>query len=447
MSDKRQNAASILDINLPAGTFALILAVVLATAFLAPPTVLAQTYTVLHSFTGGGDGGDPGTNLVMDRAGNLYGTTYSDGIDGLGGVFKLARGRSGWILHPLYVFTGTDGSGPSSLIMGPDGSLYGTNSGGGGGGPCGGGGCGTVFRLTPPATVCKSVECPWSATILYHFTGQADGGVPLGVLADQAGNLYGTTRFGGNFGGECGGAGGGCGVVYELSPSNGGWTETVLYAFNGGPNSGANPYGGVIFDAAGNLYGTTSGFAFYGTDNVFELSPSGSGWMETVLSNFGPYGGSQPYSPLAGLIRDSSGVLYGMTYQGGSSAFGTVYSVSPSSGGWTLSLLHSFNNDYGDGQPQFADLFMDAAGNLYGTTPGGPGYGNVFQMTPSNGGWSYNNLYSFTGGSDGAYPFSTVIMDASGNLFGTTLGGGIQNNQVCSGGGSGGCGVVWEITP
>ncbi len=397
----------------------------------------AQTLQVLHTFTGGGDGARPGTNLVMDRAGNLYGTTYTVGNDSFGGVFKLVHGRTGWILYPLYAFTGTEGISPSSLIMGPDGNLYGTNSGGGGGGACNGSGCGTVFKLTPPATVCKSVDCPWTATILHHFTGQADGGVPLGVLVYQDGNLYGTTRFGGTSSGGCDGGGGGCGVVYELSPSNGGWTETVLYTFNGSLGSGANPYGGVIFDPAGNLYGTASGFTFFGTDNVFELSPSGSGWTQTVLSNFGPYGGSQPYSPLAGLIRDSAGNLYGMTYQGGSPGLGTVYSVSPSNG-WMLTTLYSFNNDYGDGRPQFANLFMDAAGNLYGTTPGLPGYGNVFQMTHSNGGWSYNNLYSFTGGSDGGDPYSTVIMDASGNLYGTASEGGS---------GSDGYGTVWELTP
>jgi len=439
MAKERQNIPSVLDINSRPATFALVLGMMFATAFLAAPAVNAQTYTVLHSFTGGGDGGDPGTNLVMDRAGNLYGTTYSAGSDSFGGVFKLVHGRTGWVLYPLYAFTGTDGSSPQGLIMGPDGSLYGTNSGGGGGGSCGGAGCGTVFKLTPPATVCKSAECSWSATILHHFTGQADGGTPLGALVYQAGNLYGTTRFGGSAG---------SGVVYELSPSNGGWTETVLYTFSGS-NDGGNPYGGVVFDSAGNLYGTASCCTFFGTDNVFELSPSGSGWTETVLSNFGPYGGLQPYSPLAGLIRDSAGNLYGTANQGGSSRLGAVFSLSPANGGWIMTSLYSFTADYGDEYPAFASLFMDAAGNIYGTTPGlygnspGADYGNIFQMTPSNGGWSYNNLYSFTGGSDGAYPFSTVIMDGSGNLYGTTYGGGTVNVRACNGG----CGVVWEITP
>jgi uncharacterized repeat protein (TIGR03803 family) len=429
--------------SLRPATFVVALAMMLATAFLAAPAADAQTYTVLHSFTGVGDGGVPGTNLVMDRAGNLYGTTYDGGTYGLGGVFKLAHGRSGWVLDPLHDFTATDGSSPSSLIMGPDGALYGANSGGGGGGSCGSSGCGTVFKLTPPATVCKSVDCLWTATILYRFTGQTDGAAPMGVLTYQNGNLYGTTRFGGNVA-ECHGGAeeGGCGVVYQLSPFHGAWTETVLYTFDGS-NDGGYPYGGVIFDPAGNLYGTTSGSSFLGTGNVFELSPSGSGWTETVLANFGPYGGTQPYFPYAGLIRDGGGNLYGTTSQGGSSHLGAVFSVSPSNGGWTLTSLYSFNGEYGDGRPQLADLFMDAAGNLYGTTPGGPGYGNVFQMTPSDGGWSYNNLYSFTDGSDGGYPLSTVIMDASGNLYGTTYGGGIQNPQACTEG----CGVVWKITP
>jgi hypothetical protein len=122
---------------------------------LATMPALAQTFQVLHYFTGGGDGARPGTGLVMDRAGNLYGTTYSVGNDRFGGVFKLVHGRTGWILYPLYAFTGTEGISPSSLIMGPDGNLYGTNSGGGGGGSCDGGGCGTVFKLTPPSAGCR----------------------------------------------------------------------------------------------------------------------------------------------------------------------------------------------------------------------------------------------------------------------------------------------------
>ena len=151
----------------------------------------AQTLSVLHTFTGGADGSIPGTNLVMDRRGNLYGTTQKNPL-GFGEVFELTKHGSSWVLSTLYVFAGGDGADPSGLIMGSDGSLYGTNSGGGHGE------WGTVFKLTPPATACKSATCRWSFTKLYDFTGQADGGGPYGQLVEQNGNLYGATLYGGN---------------------------------------------------------------------------------------------------------------------------------------------------------------------------------------------------------------------------------------------------------
>jgi len=442
MARKEQIAIPILGTNLQIRTISLVAVVMIATIIIATPVAQAQTLTVIHAFTGGGDGDFPGPSLVMDRTGNLYGTTFFSGFNSGGGVFELVQRGSGWVLNPLVNFSGTEGSYTNNVIVGPDGNLYGTNPNGGGVGSCDYEGCGTVFELTPPVTRCGSAVCPWSLTILYRFTGQADGGNPAGVIFDQVGNLYGTTFYGGNMTGQC--APYGCGVVYKLSPSNGGWTETVLYAFNGGTNDGANPPEDVIFDSSGNLYSMTTFGGTEGAGTVFKLTPSGSGWTESVLHNFG--NGSDGKYPSSALILDGSGNFYGTTQGGGNDGLGTVYSLSPSGSGWTEAVLYSFNGSYGDEYPQFGRLFLDAPGNLYGTTPGNDGsspYGNVFQMTPSNGGWSYSSLHSFTGGSDGGTPYSTVVMDASGNLYGTAYQGGYTNNDLCQ---FVGCGVVWKIT-
>ncbi len=447
MATQRQSVTSIFDVNLRAGKIALAMAVLFPAMILAAAAAQAQTYDVIHAFTGGPDGGLPGTSLIMDRGGNLYGSTASN-PGSFGGVFKLARRGAGWVVTTLHVFEGTEGSGTTTLILGPDGSVYGTNRVGGGGGSCSQVGCGTIFKLTPPATVCHSVDCPWSATILYRFTGQADGGNPMGIVFDPAGNLYGATQGGGTST-NCGRPG--CGVVFELSPSNGSWTESVLHNFTGAPDDGYQPYAGVIRDSGGNLYGTTNGGGSNQGGTAYQLSPSGSGWAETILHNFenGPRGSA----PNAGLILDTAGDLYSTLRQGGGSNRGAVYSILPSNGEWTETLLHSFTDSNGDEYPALASLLMDPSGNLYGTTPGLDGnpsdspptgdYGNLFMMTLSNGGWNYISLYRFTGGSDGGSPFSTPIRDASGNLYGTTSSGGIQNVSACNGG----CGVVWEITP
>ena len=216
----------------------------------------AQTYNILHSFSGGGDGGTPSAGLIMDRAGNLYGTAQYGGA-GNGTVFKLSHPGSGWILSTLYAFQGgNDGLGPEArVIFGPDGGLYGTTTSGGFQG------YGTVFELRPPVTACKSAICPWTETVLYRFQGGSDGIDPAyGDLSfDPMGNLYGTTSGGGLQ--LC--SGNTCGVVFKLARSGGGWTESVLYSFTGG-NDGGTPYSGVILDSTGNLYGT----AYYGGANT-----------------------------------------------------------------------------------------------------------------------------------------------------------------------------------
>ena len=420
---------------MPTATYALVLAVIFATITIAVPVVTAQTYTVIHNFTDQGDGGIPEAGLSLDRAGNLYGTTASGGTYDSGTVFKVSHSGSGWLTTPLFSFIPRDGYAPSArVIFGPDGSLYGTTQAGGQGGSCGAGdGCGTVFRLTPSPTACKSALCSWNETVLYRFRGGADGGVPASeVIFDQAGNLYGTTTVGGY---TTLGCSAGCGVVYKLSPSNGGWSESVLYAFMGGAD-GYFPFSGLIFDPTGDLYGTTESGGSSNTGTVFELTPSGSGWTKNTIYSFEDNPGG--IFPFGGPVFDSSGNLYGTTLEGGNSncyeGCGTIFSLSPSNSGWVHTLLHEFSGA-GDAFPR-GSLIMDSAGNLYGTTSGELQTGNVFELAPSSGGWTYTSLHNFTGGSDGDNPWGQVTLDAHGNLYGTA-----------SGGGSYYFGAVWEITP
>ncbi|MGA8813751.1 MAG: choice-of-anchor tandem repeat GloVer-containing protein [Candidatus Sulfotelmatobacter sp.] len=397
-----------------------------------------QTYTVLHSFTGGVDGATPSAGLTMDAAGNLYGTTL-DGGSGYGTVFKLTRKNSGWFLTRPYSFQGgSDGASPAaSVIFGPDGNLYGTTL-YGGGGTCGQGSCGTAFELHLEATVCSSSVCPWPETVLHRFTGD-DGGVPHGSLVfDTAGNIYGTTSWYGALD---------SGTVFELIPSGGGWTESVLWNFMIGTDGGAAPQSGVILDAFGNLYGTTYLGGHWEEGTIFQLMRSGSGWVENVLYPF--YGGMDGNFPVGGLIFDRSGNLYGTASVGGEGGGygpgGTVDELT--SGNWDFVLVYAIPGSSTNLVPgPQASLTMDASGNLYGTTTGDGAtlHGNVFRLSPSNGGWTYTSLYDFTGGSDGAYPISTVTLGADGNLYGTASAGG---SGPCKTNGVIGCGVVWEIVP
>jgi len=426
MASVRQHRISTLGTTLRAAAAVLALGIVFVVAIAATQAAQAQTYQVIHNFTGAGDGVNPRAGLTKDAAGNLYGTTRDGGKYGLGVVFKLAHKSSGWVLTPLYSFAGgNDGANPDAkVIFGPDGSLYGTTAIGGGGG-CGGDGCGTVFKLTIPATACKSALCGWTETVIYRFMGGSDGQGPAysDLIFDQAGILYGTTRFGGLAGG---------GTVYQLTPSGGGWMENVIHSFAGSPD-GYSPNSGVILDGAGNLYGTTYYGGTDGVGTVYQLTPSGSGWAENIVHDF-PGSGEDGVVPACGLIFDPLGNLYGATPAGGSGGGGTVFELTPSGGNWTFSVLYNFNAGTGP----YASLIMDATGNLYGTTftVGAYGYGSVFKLTFAGDGWTYTDLYDFTGGNDGASPESTPVFDVAGNLYGTT-----------SGGGAYGSGAVFEITP
>jgi len=422
---RKHIAAFIFDINLPAGKATLVALAVLVVVLTVVPTAQAQTFTLLHAFTGGQDGSEPMAGVTRDSAGNLYGTTYYGGANREGVVFKLSHRGSGWILFPLYSFQQGDGgyAPVAGVTIGSDGNLYGTTIRGGQYD------VGTVYKLSPAATLCKSFSCPWTETPLYQFTDGADGGYPQGALIfDSAGNLYGTASGGGT---------GNNGVIFKLTRSGSGWTQSVLYSFTGSPD-GSAPLSGVTFDANGNLYGTTDEGGPSDDGTVYELSPSGSGWTEKVLYAF-QYSndGAIPY---AGVVLDPEGNLYGATLYGGTGDGGTIFELMPSNGSWTFSVLYSPELS-GLGGPA-GTLARSSNGTLYGTLFSGGGQGcsgygcgSVFQLAPSNGGWAYTSLYNLNDSGDGGNPQGGLILDSAGNLYGTGTG-----LLGC-------CGIVFEVTP
>jgi uncharacterized repeat protein (TIGR03803 family) len=306
--------------------------------------------TVLYSFTGGADGATPSAGVLLDSAGNLYGTTSGGGTSGHGTVFKLDTSGNETV---LYSFTGgADGSYPGgSLIRGPGGILYSTTT---QGGAYGGG---TVFKL----------DITGKETVLYSFTGGADGGYPeAGLVRDAAGNFYGTTVFGGDL--TCN-FGQGCGTVFKLTLAG---KETVLHTFAGGTD-GIWPYAGLVRDAAGNLYGTTDKGGVFSSGTLFRLDATGK---ETVF----PFSGGANLP--AGLVRDSAGNLYGTTRAGGAHRFGSIFKLDTVG---KMTVLYSFTGGANDGGYPLSGLFRDFAGNLYGTTWSGNcgcRNGTVFKFAP-----------------------------------------------------------------
>lgn len=386
----------------------------------------AQTFTVLHAFSGS-DGAYPSAVPIFDRAGNLYGPTSSGTGDASNGtIYKVGPHGSGWVLSSLYHFQGgSDGAYPSSPVtFDQSGTAYSVTL-NGGSDNCTPNGCGTIFKLRPPAAFCRSISCPWDETQLYAFPYGGNGDHPSGPLIfDQAGNIYGTA-----------GGGSGLGIVYQLTPTAGGWTENILHVF-GGHGDGADP-NGLISDSAGNLYGTTyyAGPSQPGCGTVYEMSPSGSSWTFTVLYSFSCYDpdGGYLYGRLA---IDAAGNLYGTTNVGGDQGDGTIFELSPQGGTWVHTVLYSFG---AGGFSYPGTLVFDAAGNLYGVADG-VGDGAVFKLTHSGNSWTYTTLHYFTGGSDGRGAVDTVVLDGSGNVYGASPQGG---NDYCQYG----CGTLWEITP
>jgi len=389
----------------------------------AAGVALALAIMFLSGWATAQDGANPNADVIRDAAGNLYGTTTAGGGSGCGGsgcgtVFMLNKSGNETV---LYSFTGIGGDGATpfaGVIQDSAGNLYGTTSAGGSSG-CGGSGCGTVFMLNKSG----------SETVLYSFMGTgSDGAAPFaGVIRDAAGNLYGTTTAGGGSG--CGGSG--CGTVFMLNKSG---SETVLYSFTGTGGDGATPWAGVIRDAAGNLYGTTAwgGGSSCGCGTVYMLDNSGN---ETVLHSF--TGATDGSIPTAGLLRDKAGSLYGTTF-GGDFGFGTVFKIIKTG---KESVLHGFKDTF-DGAFPYAGLVRDAKGNLYGATWQGGGTGNlngtIFKLGKRH---KLTVLHTFIRGSDGAGPanFGDLSRDTKGNLYGSTYDGG---GDGCSGNG---CGTVFKL--
>ena len=439
-------------------------------ACLATNAAAQEAENVLHVFSYNNDGGFPFAGLTMDTKGNLYGVSYLGGSQSgvcCGEIFQLTPENGTWSFKVLHTFRGPvyDGEAPSgSVVFDASGNLYGTTQLGGFDG------CGVVYELSP------TQQGEWEETIIHsfnHFPVQNnDGCLPSSALLfDAAGNLYGTTQQGGGilYNNEVNCDNNGCGSVFKLTRSEtGGWRESVIHSFPEGSNDGINPYGGLVIDKAGHLWGTTlSGTSSEGT--VFELTPAENGtWAETTLFNFtGNSTGTEPY---AGLTIDPAGNLYGTTFYGGAGA-GTVFELAPQGNGQvTETLIHEFtpcgSTKCPDGLFPFGGLIFDASGDLYGTaTLGGAagqfcnpsktfmeGCGVVFKLAPATGGtWNYSIVYRFSGGVDGAFLTDDhLVIDANGDIFGTTYeGGDINSNSKCPDAGNGlpGCGIVFEITP
>ena len=328
------------------------------------------TEKVLHRLKGQ----YPQAGVIFDAAGNLYSTTTYGGAYGGGSVFRLApRANGTWVYTVIHSFNGKDGYVPSSnLIFDATGNLYGTTGAGGADDQ------GTVFQLTPGA------NGKWTEKVLHSFRNDGrDGEGPVGIVLDAAGDLYGSTFTGGR--NSCENYK--CGIVFQLSRgANGRWTEKVLHDFTG--NDGAQPAAGLIFDNAGNLYGTTeaggdlSQCPNSGCGTVFRLTPGAEGVRtEKVLYSF-QSNGKDGEQPNASLIFDKGGSLYGTTFMGGTFGGGTVFSLTPDANGdWTERIVHSFK--YDDGRVPQGGLTVDTSGNLYGTAGGGDrGGGVVFEITP-----------------------------------------------------------------
>ncbi len=372
----------------------------------------AHGFQVVHNFTNGSDGGVPPYTLVLDTKGRLVGTANQGGTNGAGVIFRMTQKKSGWSLAPLYDFSGDDGQPGWGLTL-DKGSMYSIAS----YAEVMGGPCGSALQI-------NRSQKQWQSVLMHTFVQKNDGCPTGNMVLDKAGNAYGVTQNGGADG---------WGSIYQLSPSGGSWTETILYSFQGSSDGGA-PYSGMIFDKAGNLYGTATARGGagcgQGCGTVYELSLSQSGWTYKVIYTF--TGGNDGGQPTAGLVGDKSGNLYGAAESFGANGGGTIFELSPSQGDWAFNLLAS---PAGTGGPVVA-LTLASPTTIYGTNffDGADSYGSVFRVTQSGGKWTYKDLHDFTSGSDGGYPGGGVTLDAKGNLYGTAVLGGANN-----------FGVVWEI--
>jgi uncharacterized repeat protein (TIGR03803 family) len=369
---------------------ALALAILLLPAMIATRSAQAKSYSVVYAFKSGTDGAYPMADLIRDGAGNFYGTTYGGGDSGLGTVFMVDPTGDETVLYSFQA--GADGQYPqAALVRDAAGNLYGTTSYGGTSNR------GTVFKLDATGT----------ETVLYSFTGGADGSNPYSaLLLGGGGTLYGTTSGGGPSG---------FGTVFKLDATG---KETVLYGFTGKAD-GRNPSSGLIRSPTGKFYGTTYGGGASGFGTVFQLDATGK---ETVLYSF--TAGSDGSGPKGGLLRDAAGILYGTTYSGGLAGYGTVFMLNKKG---KETVLYSFGGGTDGAHPE-TGLLRDTFGSLFGTTYSGgdPGYGTVFKLDTAG---TEIVLYRFEP-AGGMVPRAGLIRDAGGNLYGTTSAGGVAHGTV-----------------
>ncbi len=421
-----------------------VLAILLAIPLLAgDSSTVGSRYRVLYRFLGSPDGSEPYAGLTMDAAGNLYGTTYVGGAEGT--VFRLTPGSKGqWTENVLFDFSNPSVSGGfpiGGVTLDTAGNVYGTSD-------PGAGNNGVVWELTP------SSSGFWNVDVLHTFSGYEDGGQPWAApIFDQTGNLYGTAMLGPIDPGQDG-------MVYQLTPSNGVWQETIFPGFasrKDGVETGAE----LVFDKAGNLYSTTqwggTGCKPMGCGTVFKMTKTNGQWAQTSIYAF--KGGTDGANPTSAVVFDKDGNLYGTTAVGGIGpcviegipGCGTVFKLTPRPNGqWKKTLIYSPDGSAGGGL--FGGVVFDKAGNLYGTTTFYgiasqnclAGCGSVFKLVPGTGGqWTATTLYEFRGLADGGEPFDRLLVDKAGNIFGTTQYGG-SSTYPCN---IFGCGVVFQIRP
>jgi uncharacterized repeat protein (TIGR03803 family) len=402
-------------------------ALALSAAQAAPPAH-KPVFADLYNFTNTPDGANPAAGLVQDASGNLYGTTPMGGTNSQGAIVQITPAGKETIIYSFCAQPGCpDGAVPfASLIIDPAGNLYGTAE-------QGGQNAGTIFELSPAS------GGSFAEKTLYTFpsSGLHGAGPLTSLLLDKSGNLYGTA-----YGGAC------CGVVYELSPNgSGGYTQTVLYGFTGHADGG-DPTSGVIMDASGNLYGVTiSGGAVFNNGTLYRLSPGQGGpWTYTLIHSF-PTGTNDGSLPSGNLAMDAQGRLFGTTQLGGTENSGAVFRLTPEKHGqFTETFLYSFQSGVHDGAIPNAGVILDADGNIYGTTQyggsaGSFGPGTVFKLNKH---FRETLLVKFADTAL-AFPGSAMLMGAGGTLYGTTQFGGATTNPACQVT-TPGCGGVFSLT-
>jgi uncharacterized repeat protein (TIGR03803 family) len=422
----------------------IVLAIAAASASLAAQDKPAYWHIkTLYAFTGNADGAVPYGGVVLDPAGNVYGTTAYGGNGGAncgtppncGVVFKIDPTGQETLLH---TFTGypADGANPfEGVTRDSEGRLYGLTA-----------SFLTLYELQPSATICVAVLCPWNESLLYNSDIGQYGGYPTGIpILDAQGNVYATSELGGS---------GSSGFVFKVDTQG---NEMPIYNFQGGTD-GATPTGPLLLAADGSLYGTTvsggdNGSCPAGCGTVYKIDAEGN---YSVVYRF--IGGSDGFGPYSGVIADEQGNLYGTTIVGGlqssscnGGTCGVVFELVPNQNGWAESVLYSFQGGADGGNPD-GGLLRDSQGNFYGTTYlggvclYGPYCGTVYKLTPAG---SKTTLWDFQCGTDGCNPeYGSLVMDPQGNLYGTTtLGGDLSaTNPVCTAAGTG-CGTVFKLAP